>query len=69
MAGLDVPADIAHALATDKVAQSAFRQLAPGHAREYLRWVADAKKDATRSRRIAGMIQRLKETRTGRGDG
>lgn len=40
-------------------ARENFERLAPSHQRMYLLWIADAKKDETRARRIAEAVQRL----------
>jgi uncharacterized protein YdeI (YjbR/CyaY-like superfamily) len=69
MAPRDVPSDIGQALAANPAAARAFALLAPSHVREYLTWIAEAKRDATRQRRIAGMIERLKGSKTQRGNG
>jgi uncharacterized protein YdeI (YjbR/CyaY-like superfamily) len=69
MALADVPPDINQALAADSAAARAFGRLAPSHAREYLKWIDQAKKDETRRRRIADMVARLKALRTQRGNG
>lgn len=37
-----------------------FNSLAPSHQREYLEWVSDAKKDATKTKRLKKMIEMLK---------
>jgi len=55
----DLPEDIRSALATDHVAGAQFTSLPPSHRREYLDWIGEAKKDDTRRRRIASMINRL----------
>jgi uncharacterized protein YdeI (YjbR/CyaY-like superfamily) len=60
----DVPADVNAAMAADSVAHAAFLTLPPSHRREYLNWIGDAKRDDTRRRRIAGMIDRLKSSGT-----
>jgi uncharacterized protein YdeI (YjbR/CyaY-like superfamily) len=65
----DVPADISRALGDDQAAREAFAGLAPSHVREYLRWIDEAKRAATRQRRIGGMIERLKDSKTRRGNG
>ena len=51
--------DIEEALRSNTAALSAFEGLPPSHKREYLKWVDEAKRDETRRRRIAGMIERL----------
>jgi uncharacterized protein YdeI (YjbR/CyaY-like superfamily) len=51
------------AAALDKVpkAKAAFEQFAPSHRREYLEWIAEAKRDETRQKRIATTIEWLTE--------
>ena len=51
--------DIAEALRSNTAALSSFEGLPPSHKREYLNWIDEAKRDETRKRRIAGMIDRL----------
>jgi uncharacterized protein YdeI (YjbR/CyaY-like superfamily) len=51
------------ASALDKApgAKAAFEAFAPSHRREYLEWVAEAKQDATRQKRIATALEWLSE--------
>ena len=58
----DVPADVNAAMAADAAAYAAFLALPPSHRREYLKWIGEAKRDDTRRRRVAGMIDRLKSS-------
>jgi uncharacterized protein YdeI (YjbR/CyaY-like superfamily) len=51
--------DIVEALRANPAALSTFEGLPPSHKREYLSWIDEAKRDATRARRIAGMIEKL----------
>jgi len=51
--------DIGEALRSNTAALSAFEGLPPSHKAEYLKWIDEAKRDETRKRRIAGMIDRL----------
>jgi len=51
----------ARALARNKSAKAGFEGLAPGQQREYLEWIADAKQDATRERRIEQALEWLAE--------
>jgi uncharacterized protein YdeI (YjbR/CyaY-like superfamily) len=37
-----------------------FKELAPSHQKEYLKWINEAKKIETKDRRIAKMIEMLK---------
>ncbi|MBV9548597.1 MAG: YdeI/OmpD-associated family protein [Alphaproteobacteria bacterium] len=55
-----VAGDIQSALAGDKAAGKIFSALPPSHRNEYLRWIGEARKPDTRSRRIAQMLERLK---------
>ena len=54
-------ADFKKALAGSRKAAAAFDAFSPSHQREYLEWIADAKQDATRARRIAQAIEWLAE--------
>ncbi|MCW5714509.1 MAG: YdeI/OmpD-associated family protein [Bauldia sp.] len=56
----DIPADVNAAMAADSAAYAAFLALPPSHRREYLNWIGEARRTETRTRRIAGMIDRLK---------
>ncbi|MBK7878799.1 MAG: YdeI/OmpD-associated family protein [Planctomycetes bacterium] len=49
------------ALAKSKKARATFDAFPPGHRREYLEWIADAKRDETRARRIATAIEWLEQ--------
>ena len=51
--------DIEEALRSNTAALSTFEGLPPSHKREYLTWIEEAKRDDTRRRRIADMIDRL----------
>jgi len=59
-ADVEVPTELAQALAADPVAGAAFSALAPSHRREYADHVAEAKRPETRQRRAAHAIQRLR---------
>ena len=56
---LPVPPELAHALAANKKAKATFDGFAPSHRREYVQWIAEAKKDATRHQRIEQAIEWL----------
>jgi uncharacterized protein YdeI (YjbR/CyaY-like superfamily) len=58
-----VPADLAAALAAQPAAQALWNALAPGHRREYLEWVIEAKRDATRAQRIGRAVAAMAEGR------
>jgi hypothetical protein len=57
---VEVPPALAAALASDPEALAAFDKLSYTHRKEYARWVAEAKQDATRDRRIAKTIEQLR---------
>jgi hypothetical protein len=60
---VDVPEDLARALATHASARKRFDSLSYSHRREHAQWVAEAKKPETRARRIARVIEMLRAPR------
>jgi hypothetical protein len=58
---VDVPEALARALAWDPAAKAAFEALAFTHRKEYARWVADAKRQETRDRRVTRALEMLRE--------
>ena len=60
---VDVPEDLAAALAADPTAQASFAALAPSHRKEFLRWVSEAKREATRADRVARTVELVREGR------
>ncbi|MEO7247296.1 MAG: YdeI/OmpD-associated family protein [Novosphingobium sp.] len=58
---LAVPPEFAIALDSSPAAKSALEAFAPSHRREYVEWVADAKRPETRDKRIAKAIAQLSE--------
>jgi hypothetical protein len=61
---VDVPAPLADALAKDAKARAAFEGMAYTHRKEYARWIAEAKRDETRERRVARALEMLREGKT-----
>ena len=57
---VDVPADLAAALAADATAQERFAEMSYSHRREYVDWIEEAKRPETRARRIAGCVERVR---------
>ena len=57
----DVPEALAAALARHAKARRTFEAFAPSHRREYCEWIAEAKRDDTRERRVAQAIEWLAE--------
>jgi hypothetical protein len=58
---LAVPAALMDALRRNKRALGNFENFSPSHRREYIEWIAEAKGEATRDRRIATAIAWLAE--------
>ena len=61
---VEVPADLAAALAADPAAAAAFERLAFTHRKEYAVWVSAAVQDRTRQRRVEKTLEMLREGRT-----
>jgi hypothetical protein len=61
---VEVPESLASALAGDPAARAAFEGLGFTHRKEYARWVAEAKRDETRQRRVTQALQMLRAGRT-----
>jgi hypothetical protein len=59
-----VPPALAAALTLDPTAETAFEALAPSHRREFARWIDEAKREDTRTSRVAQTVQMLREGRT-----
>jgi hypothetical protein len=57
---VEVPEELAVALAGDARARSAFEALAYSHRKEFVRWVSEAKRDATRTQRVAKTVEMLR---------
>jgi bacteriocin resistance YdeI/OmpD-like protein/uncharacterized protein DUF1905 len=61
---VEVPPALSRALETDHEAKAAFDGLAFTHRKEFARWIAEAKKDDTRERRVAQALEMLRKGRT-----
>lgn len=61
---VDVPEDLAAALGADPAVAKAFEALAYSHRKEFVRWVTEAKREATRADRVATTVEMIKEGRT-----
>lgn len=58
----EVPPALAAALASDPAASTVFHeQFSPSHRREYSEWIGEAKRDATRDKRIAQTLAWLRD--------
>lgn len=61
---VEIPPSLVAALDGDPPARAAFDALAPSHRKEFARWVAEAKRQETRDRRVAQTLEMLREGRT-----
>jgi hypothetical protein len=63
---VEVPTALATALAGDPQAKAAFESMAFTHRKEYARWVAEAKREETRQRRVQQALDMIRagQTRT-----
>jgi uncharacterized protein YdeI (YjbR/CyaY-like superfamily) len=63
---VDVPEDLQKALAVDAEAAAAYAGMSYSHRREYVDWMAEAKRAETRRRRIEQTLERLRAGKTQR---
>ena len=61
---VEVPGALAAALAADPDASATFDRLAFTHRKEYARWVAEAKRDETRQRRVEQAVEMIRSGQT-----
>ena len=58
---VEVPTDLAGALARDERAQACFDGLSYTHRKEWVRWIEEAKKPETRARRLTTTVESLRD--------
>ena len=56
-----LPSDLSDRLKKNKKAKTFFDSLAPSHKRDYIEWITEAKRDATRQKRLETTIEWLGE--------
>jgi hypothetical protein len=61
---VDVPEALAAALAADDEARDVFEKLGYTHRREFAHWIAEAKREETRERRVSNTIAMLHKGQT-----
>ena len=59
-----VPLELTLGLKASKAAADAFMEFSPSHRREYIEWIAEAKRPETRAKRVATAIEWLAEGKT-----
>lgn len=59
----DTPEELKQALARNKVAGRRFQDLAPSYRSQFVRWIAAAKRDDTRHKRVAEAVRLLTENK------
>jgi hypothetical protein len=57
---VEVPADLADALADGAATRAAFDKRSYTHRREYVEWIDEAKRPASRARRVAETVERVR---------
>ena len=58
---VEVPEDLQAALKKNKKALAAFDAFPPGHRREYVNWITEAKRPETRAKRLATAVEWMAE--------
>lgn len=58
---LEVPRELRQALKSNRKAAAAFEKFPPSHKREYSQWIAEAKGEDTRARRVKSAIEWIAE--------
>jgi uncharacterized protein YdeI (YjbR/CyaY-like superfamily) len=61
---VEVPPALAAALAADGEAKGRFDKLAFTHRKEFARWIAEAKREETRERRVAQAVEMIRAGKT-----
>ena len=56
-----VPPELATALAKNRKAKAAFDAFPPGQRREYVEWIAEAKREETKAKRVAQAVEWIAE--------
>ena len=56
-----VPKELADALKKNKKASTAFASFPPSHRREYCEWISEAKREETKSKRVAQAVEWIAE--------
>jgi uncharacterized protein YdeI (YjbR/CyaY-like superfamily) len=58
---IEMPLDFENALATNEKASEHFKNFSPGKRKDYIKWILEAKTEATREKRIATALEWISE--------
>ena len=58
---LTIPPDLSAALKKNKRALATFEKFPPSHKREYVEWITEAKREETRTKRLAQAVEWMAE--------
>lgn len=61
---VELPEELVAALAADPQASASFERMAFTHRKEYARWIADAKREETRQRRVQQAVDMIRAGRS-----
>ena len=61
---VEIPEALAAAMAADPHARASFESMAPTHRKEYARWIAEAKREETRQRRVHQALEMIRAGKT-----
>jgi Bacteriocin-protection, YdeI or OmpD-Associated/Domain of unknown function (DUF1905) len=61
---VEVPDDLAAALAADPTVDTAFAAMAVSHRKEFVRWVTEAKRETTRADRVTRTVEMVRARQT-----
>ena len=61
---VEVPKELSAALKKNPNARATFEAFSPSHRREYAAWIAEAKREETRQRRVEAAVAQLAEGKT-----
>jgi uncharacterized protein YdeI (YjbR/CyaY-like superfamily) len=60
-APLPIPVELGNAMKKNKKALAVFEKFSPSHQREYIEWITEAKREETRTKRVATAIEWMAE--------
>lgn len=61
---IEIPEIVKVAFKKELLAKKNFEKMSPSHQREYIEWIAEAKQESTKQRRVLQMMEWLKESKS-----